>query len=154
MPSALNLTFAQQEEKFVAILNGSEVSPPVSSDATGKAEFILYREQPIRLLYKVSVSGIDSNINNITGVHLHNGIRDFNGTTIKELPVIKEHERNGVLAVGNITGSDNFSSELSGKGELAISSLIHYIDNDEVYLDIHTVDNPRGELRGQVSRLP
>jgi hypothetical protein len=90
----------------------------------------------------------------VTGVHLHNGISGFNGTVIAELPIKQGHERNGILAVGNLNGSSNFSSELSGKGELAISSLINYIDNDGVYIDIHTMDNPNGELRGQVSRLP
>src|SRR5215207_1251499 len=154
VPSALNSTSAQQEERFIAVLNGSEVSPPVNTDATGEAEFILHREQPIRLFYNVSVTGIDSNSNNVTGVHLHNGISGFNGTAIAELPIIQGYERNGILAVGNLNGSSNFSNELSGKGELAISSLINYIDNNTVYLDIHTIDNPNGELRGQVSRLP
>jgi hypothetical protein len=84
----------------------------------------------------------------VTGVHLHNGISGFNGTVIAELSIKQEHERNGILAVGNLNGSSNFSNEL------AISSLINYIDNDGVYIDIHTMDNPNGELRGQVSRLP
>jgi hypothetical protein len=154
VPLVLLSTSAQQEERFVAILNGSEVSPPVNTDATGEAEFILHREQPIRLFYNVSVDGIESVGNNVTGVHLHNGISGFNGTVIAELPIKQGNERNGILAVGNLNGSSNFSNELSGKGELAISSLINYIDNDGVYIDIHTMDNPNGELRGQVSRLP
>jgi CHRD domain-containing protein len=154
VPSVLNSTSAQQEERFIAVLNGSEVSPPVNTGAKGDAEFILHGEQPIRLFYNVSVTGIDSNSNNVTGVHLHNGVRGFNGTVIAELPIIHGHERNGILAVGNLNGSSNFTNELSGKGELTISSLINYIGNNTVYLDIHTADNPSGELRGQVSRLP
>jgi hypothetical protein len=151
---SLNSTLAQQEERFMAMLKGSEVSPPADTDATGEAEFILHREQPVRLFYNISIKGIDSNSNNVTGIHLHNGISGFNGTVVAELPIIQEHERNGILAVGNLNGSSNFSNELSGKGEFAISSLINYIDNDTVYLDIHTTDHPNGELRGQVSRLP
>jgi hypothetical protein len=49
VPLALISTSAQQEERFIAILNGSEVSPPVNTDATGEAEFILHGEQPISL---------------------------------------------------------------------------------------------------------
>lgn len=154
LPSALNSTLAQQDESFIAILNGSEVSPPVNTNATGEAEFILHTEQPFRLFHNVSVTGIDSISNNVTGIHLHNGISGFNGTVIAELPIMQGLERNGMVAVGNLNGSSNFSSELSGKGEFAISSLINYIDNENVYLDIHTMDNPNGELRGQVSRLP
>jgi hypothetical protein len=138
----------------MAILNGSEVSPPINTDATGEANFILLREQPIRLSYNVSVTGIDGNSNNVTRIHLHNGISGFNGTVIAELPIIQGQKRNGILAFGNLNGSSNFSNELSGKGDLAISSLINYTDNDRVYVDIHTMDNPNGELRGQVSRLP
>ena len=154
VPRALISTSAQQEERFIAILNGSEVSPPVNTGTTGEAEFILHREQPIRLFYNVSVTGIDSNSNNVIGVHLHNGISGFNGTVIAELPITQGYERNDILAVGNLNGSSNFSNELNGKGELAISSLVNYIDNDTVYLDVHTEDNPSGELRGMVSRLP
>jgi CHRD domain-containing protein len=86
--------------------------------------------------------------------HLHNGISGFNGTVIAELPITQEYERNDILTVGNLNGSSNFSSEINGKGEPAISSLVNYSDNDTEYLDVHTEDNPSGELRGMVSRLP
>jgi hypothetical protein len=154
VPLTLNSIVAQQEERFTAKLKGSEVSPPVSTDATGEADFILHREQPVRLFYNVSINGIAGSSNNVTGIHLHNGIGGYNGTVIAELPIKQEHERSGVLVVGNLNGSSNFSNELSGKGEFAISSLINYTDNDRVYLDIHTMDYPSGELRGQVSRMP
>jgi hypothetical protein len=62
--------------------------------------------------------------------------------------------KTGIVAKGNLSASDSFSSELAGKGELALNSLIQYIGNGEVYLDVHTQDNPHGELRGQIFPPP
>jgi hypothetical protein len=154
----ISVSAQEEEERFTATLNGSEVSPPVNTGVSGNAEFVLYRGAPTHLLYNVSITGIDNNDeiddNNITGVHLHNGIRGYNGTEIKKLPVMQGYERDGIISIGNLTASDSFSSELGGKGELALNLLMRYINNSEVYLDVHTEDNPHGELRGQVFQSP
>jgi hypothetical protein len=39
-------------------------------------------------------------------------------------------------------------------GFSALNSLIQDIGNGEVYLDVHTQDNPYGELRGQIFPSP
>jgi hypothetical protein len=144
-----------EEQGFKAILNGSEVSPPVSTNLSGIAQLVLEKSRPLNLTYNVTITGIaNSNDINVTSVHLHNGIRGYNGTEIKELTILPVNNENGILAQGNLSASDSFSSELAGKGELALNSLIQYIGNGEVYLDVHTQDNPHGELRGQIFPSP
>jgi CHRD domain len=145
-----------EEEGFRAILNGSEVSPPVSTNLSGIAQLVLEKSEPLNLNYNVTITGIDNNNNdnNITSVHLHNGIRGYNGTEIKELKILPGYNENGIVAKGNLSASDSFSSELAGKGDLALDSLIQYIGKGEVYLDVHTQDNPHGELRGQIFPSP
>jgi hypothetical protein len=144
-----------EEEGFMAILNGSEVSPPVSTNLSGIAQLVLEKSKPLNLTYNVTITGIaNNNDNNVTSVHLHNGIRGYNGTEIKELKILPGYNENGIVAEGNLSASDSFSSELAGKGDLALNSLIQYIGNGEVYLDVHTQDNPHGELRGQIFPSP
>jgi CHRD domain len=144
-----------EEGGFIAILNGSEVSPPVSTNLSGMAQFALEKSEPLNLTYNVTLTGIaNNNDNNVTSVHLHNGIRGYNGTEIKELKVLPGYKENGIVAQGNLSASDSFSSELAGKGDLALNSLIQYIGNGEVYIDVHTQDSPHGEVRGQISPSP
>ncbi len=144
-----------EEEGFRAILNGSEVSPTVSTNLSGIAQLVLEKSKPLNLNYNVTITGIaNNNDNNVTSVHLHNGIRGYNGTEIKELKILPGYNEKGIVAMGNLSTSDSFSSELTGKGDLALNSLIQYIGNGEVYLDVHTQDNPHGELRGQIFPSP
>ena len=144
-----------EEEGFKVILNGTEVSPPVSTNLSGIAQLVLEKNTPLILMYNVTITGLANNTdNNVTSVHLHNGIRGYNGTEIKELKILPGYNENGIVAKGNLSASDSFSSELAGKGELALNSLIQYIGNGEVYLDVHTQDNPHGELRGQIFLSP
>jgi hypothetical protein len=144
-----------EEEGFKAILNGSEVSPPVSTNLSGIAQLVLDMSTPLLLTYNVTIPAhANNNDNNVTSVHLHNGIRGYNGTEIKELKILPGYKENGIVAKGNLSASDSFSSELAGKGDLALNSLIQYIGNGEVYVDVHTQDNPHGELRGQIFPSP
>ena len=144
-----------EEEGFMAILNGREVSPPVSTNLSGIVQLVLEKSKPLNLTYNVTITGIaNNNDNNVTSVHLHNGIRGYNGTEIKELKILPGYNENGIVAEGNLSASDSFSSELAGKGDLALNSLIQYIGNGEVYLDVHTQVNPHGELRGQIFPSP
>jgi hypothetical protein len=144
-----------EEEGFRAILNGSEVSPPVSTNLSGIAQLVLEKSNPLNLIYNVTITGIaNNNDNNVTSVHLHNGIRGYNGTEIKELQILPGYKEDGIVAKGNLSSSDIFSSELAGKGDLALNSLLQYIGNGEVYLDVHTQVSPHGELRGQIFLSP
>jgi hypothetical protein len=137
-----------EEEGFMAILNGSEVSPPVSTNLSGFVQLVLEKSKPLNLTYNVTITGIaNNNDNNVTSVHLHNGIRGYYGTEIKELKILPGYNENGIVAE-DMSASDSFSSELAGKGDLALNSLVHYMGNGEVYLDVHTQDNPHGELKG------
>ena len=154
-PALISASTQVEEEGFMAILNGSEVSPPVSTNLSGIAQLVLEKNKPLNLTYSITITGIaNNNDNNVTSVHLHNGIRGYNGTEIKELKILPGYYENGIVAKGNLSASDSFSSELAGKGDLALNSLIQYIGNGEVYLDVHTQDNPHGELRGQILPSP
>jgi hypothetical protein len=56
---------------------------------------------------------------------------------------------NGVLAEGTITAAD-LVGPLSGK---SLSDLMTDVMAGETYVNVHTTQNPAGEIRGQIIEL-
>jgi CHRD domain len=54
---------------------------------------------------------------------------------------------NGILSQGTIT-SANLEGPLKGK---QVSDLISLISSGGAYANVHTKQNPKGEIRGQIS---
>jgi hypothetical protein len=97
------------------------------------------------LRYKLNVR----NIENVTAAHLHMG-----GKGTAEGPVVaplytgprKTGEFSGMLSEGMITAGD-LKGPLSGK---SVADLAELMDEGNVYVNVHTAQNPGGEIRGQV----
>ncbi len=136
-------TVFAQEQKFNSKLTGQDEVPPKTTEATGTA-FFFYDGKSIH--YEVDVT----NINNVTLAHIHQGKSGINGPVLVVLlnseskPLGMVH---GPLAQGNFTGAD-LKGPLSGK---QLSDLINMIKNGDAYVNVHTTQNPEGEIRGQLS---
>jgi hypothetical protein len=128
---------------FRATLEGEQEVPPVDSDAKGVAIFRLSNDGT-ELEYKVIVA----NIEDVTAAHIHLAPIGENGDIVAflfEAPT--EGRTNGVLAEGTITSAD-----LVGPLEGAtLSELIDEIEAGNTYVNVHTVEHPGGEIRGQIS---
>jgi hypothetical protein len=130
---------------FRATLEGEQEVPPVDSDAKGVAIFRLSNDGT-ELEYKVIVA----NIENVTAAHVHLAPIGENGDIVAflfnpETPT--EGRTNGVLAKGTITSAD-----LVGPLEGAtLSELIDEMEEGNTYVNVHTVQHPGGEIRGQIS---
>ncbi|HJT83736.1 MAG TPA: CHRD domain-containing protein [Nitrososphaeraceae archaeon] len=138
--SGISSVFAVQQ-KFIAQLFGNEQVPPVQTSAAGMASF-----KPVQdnLWFEVDVTDMKG----ITVVHIHSGKQGQNGPPIVTLykgdtPSQQVH---GLIAQGSFN-SDTFHGPIVGK---SLSDLITAIENGETYVDIHTQQNPDGELRGQI----
>lgn len=130
---------------FEAALSGSEEVPPVETDASGHASFAI-SEDETELQYSLAVS----NISNMTQAHIHLGAPGENGPVVAFL--FEQATPGAVSAValqadGAIT-SDNLTGPLAG-GELA--DLIAEIESGNAYVNVHTTQNPAGEIRGQIN---
>ena len=112
---------------FAAQLSGGEETPPINTTATANATFDLSQDQTL-LSYNVQVQGLTSPA---TAMHLHRGAAGVPGDIVYTLatPV------NGSAVGATPINPSDVSTLLAGG----------------FYLNIHTVSNPGGEIRGQVT---
>src|SRR5215212_1957686 len=133
----------QQQKRFVTELTGFEEVPPVNNtSAIGVAEFKLGQDT---IMYTVNVTDIE----NVTAAHIHSGQVGENGPIV--ITLLKEDTpttamTTGVLSEGNITAT-NLEGPMAGQ---LLSNLISAMRNEQTYVNVHTQQNPNGEIRGQI----
>ncbi|MFZ0513561.1 MAG: CHRD domain-containing protein [Candidatus Nitrosopolaris sp.] len=136
-----------QQQKFAAILSGSNELPLVNSHGSGVANFQLSADRK-SLGYQLNVT----NMNNVMGTHIHSGKQGENGPVVAGLFNTNKSAPptgivNGQLSNGSIT-SAVLQGPLAGK---QLSDLVNLIKTGGAYVNIHTTQNQNGELRGQIS---
>jgi CHRD domain-containing protein len=144
--SLVTLSHAQGEQKFTAKMTGKDEVPPHDTKATGTAEFTLSSDGKT-MSYKVDVMNIDK----VTVAHIHQGKVGENGPPVVWLFNSSSNPTgpmNGKLSEGKITPSD-LVGPLKGK---QISDLVKLINDGNAYANVHTQQNPKGEIRGQISK--
>jgi hypothetical protein len=132
-----NSVFAQQPQKIVMNLSGSEEVPPVQTEATGVAEFTPGEDS---VAYSINAT----NIEGATAGHIHLGKQGENGPIVVTL-FKYDSPMNEVSENGTIT-ADKLEGPMAGK---QISDLATAGANATLYVNIHTEQNPNGEIRGQ-----
>ena len=135
----------EQQERFIAELTGvEEVLRTVDTSAIGVAEFKLGQDNSI--MYRINVTDIE----NVTAGHIHRGQVGENGpiviTLFKEDTPTTAAMTTGVLSEGNITAT-NLEGPMAGQ---LLSNLTSAMQNEQTYVNIHTQQNPNGEIRGQI----
>lgn len=96
--------------------------------------------------YVVNVTDIDK----VTVAHIHSGKVGENGPPVVWLynSSSTSGPKNGILSQGNFTATD-LVGPLKGKD---MSDLVKLITTDKAYANVHTEQNPKGEIRGQISK--
>lgn len=135
-----------QQQRFIANLSGGKGVP--ETPATGVAKFTLSADGK-SLSYVINVT----NINSVIGAHIHSGSAKQNGPIILFLfgnPTMTgppTGKVNGLLSKGNSTASD-LKGPLAGK---QLTDLVNLIKSGNAYVNVHTTQNPKGEIRGQIT---
>lgn len=149
-PEVMNAQFQMEEDlqkahiknvqSFKAHLTGGqEVPNPVDTEATGQTNFKLSKDGS-SLSYKLIVANIES----VAAAHIHIGARGTNGgvaVTLYNQPT--EGRTSGVLAEGVIT-----DEMVTG---YTLAELVDIMLAEGAYVNVHTSQNPGGEIRGQIS---
>ncbi|WP_303921294.1 CHRD domain-containing protein [Draconibacterium sediminis] len=138
---------AKKVLNFRTHLSGDNEVVPVETMATGQAIFQLSKDGT-ELSYKLIVDSIMD----VTMSHIHWAPEGENGSVVAWLypsgppPMLIEGYFSGILAEGVIMDSDL-------KGPLAggtVMDLVNEIYAGKTYVNVHTLQNPGGELRGQI----
>ncbi|WP_409250725.1 CHRD domain-containing protein [Bacillus sp. SCS-153A] len=140
-------------EKFIAKLRGRNEVPPVDTDAFGVAKFISNKDcTKIKFFLKVE------DIDNFVQAHIHFGRRGANGPVLAFLfgaDLATLEEQNGIstrrgIVTGVITDKDIVDNNV---GVDDVEDLIELMEDELTYVNVHTEQNPAGEIRGQIIPL-
>jgi hypothetical protein len=139
-----NQTMMENPDFDARLIGASEV-PPVQTNASGFADLDVEMEDGQRVVdYHLYVS----NIERVTQAHIHQGNSSENGLII--VPLFNASTPTGPvtgqLAEGHITPA-NFVGPLQGK---QLDDLIALMQNGTAYVNVHTEQNPQGEIRGTI----
>ncbi len=132
-PGAANPSVAPEE--FSTILLGANEVPPVTTGAAGGVMAVLTGTE---LVVTGQFGGLESDYNASVGSHLHRGAADVNGPVEYPLsPALDADNRGGTFEADDNTFDvrPTFADSLR---------------NGLVYVNVHTVDQPDGEIRGQL----
>jgi hypothetical protein len=110
----------------------------VETRAQGQAHFVLSKDGTT-LHYKVNVA----NIEDVTASHIHIAEEGVNGPVAVTLfSGVPEGRIQGTLAEGDITAADVTLG--------TFEELLARIRAGSAYVNVHTIENPPGEIRGQI----
>lgn len=132
---------------FHATLSGKNQSPAIDTPAHGTATFILSNGGKT-LRFRLYVAGVE----NVSMAHIHVGPAGKEGPVAAWLypshppAQVKKGKFSGELATGMITAK-SLQGPLKGK---TIGDLEQEIKSGDAYVNIHTVQHPAGEIRGQI----
>ena len=158
---------------LTGILTGDQEVPPVDTEAMGTVEMLL-NEAGDAISYSLTVSGLDfgefigdgtpqtpETDDDVVGLHIHNAPRGENGPIV--FGVINPNQDDDDVT---FTLNDDGSTTISGIGEETdpasepLSDFVEALRAAEpgeelpLYWNIHTVEFPMGEIRGQLQVAP
>jgi hypothetical protein len=143
LTSAFSVAAAVAETDFTTHLSGRNEVPPVETRAQGEA-ILHVSEDGSSISFKLVVA----NIENITAAHIHIAAEGVNGPVVVPLyngPTISGRFE-GSLAEDTFTAA-NLTGPLAG---MTIADLLSEIMAGNAYVNVHTTQNPGGEIRGQL----
>jgi hypothetical protein len=135
---------ASAQQHFAAKLSGSSEVPPITSKSSGVATFDL-NAAGTQMKYTLNVANIDK----VIAAHIHMGTSTANGPIVVNLfiPSGPTGKVSGTLAQSSINSS-SLIGPLQGK---QMPDLLKLINTGNAYVNVHTSQNPPGEVRGQIS---
>jgi hypothetical protein len=136
---------ASTARSFLAQLTGAAEVPPADSTATGSATF-MFNEAGDTMTFSVRV---DDGLG-ITAAHIHSAPVGVNGGVVVTLFSSSSADGvvgNGVIADGTRT-ADDLEGSLAGG---TLDDLLALLRSGDSYVNVHTVRNPAGEVRGQIA---
>ncbi len=124
------------QRQFTANFTGAQEVPPVTTNATGSGTFTLSADQT-SLQYNISARNFGSTV---TLAHFHQNPPGQDGDIVENISANIQGDATQLTIQG--TWSDLTTVELNA------------LLNGNIYVNIHTQNNPGGEIRGQLVAAP
>ncbi|MBX4197738.1 CHRD domain-containing protein [Candidatus Parcubacteria bacterium] len=143
---------SQYSEVFMAHLDGSQEVPPISTTtAMGHADIKVRRDNTTSSTTIEYTLGLQ-NITNVTAAHFHCAAPGQNGPVI--VPILS-HSAGQDYASSSVSGTITWADVLPAAMNCSpnIQTMEHFIQamrEGKIYVNVHTTENPNGEIRGQV----
>lgn len=152
-----------------ANITGSEVVEPTESEANGSATLELNSAGNID--YSITVSDLDlgefsesgspqtpsDDSDDVTAIHIHTGERGTNGPHAFNILDLQAQDENDLSVTANEDGSVTLSGTWNESEKEIPEDLTSFLDHglpgreSDFYLQVHTKENPDGEIRGQIT---
>lgn len=125
--------YRYMREGYTIAPDGAQQVPPAATDATGAGIVSIDRDQSnAHIMFVLTTDMIED-------VHFHKAVAGVNGGVV--FPMGDLIANNGVFTYWKNTDATPFT----------LANSIQF-RNDSIYLNVHTMDFPNGEVRGQVRR--
>ncbi len=136
-------------ETFMAMLNGGEEVPAVATTATGSMLLKVSSDKSV-VHYTLKFK----NIKGVTQAHLHCALPGENGTIIVPLlSFAAAKDMNGDFVSGTIELSDISTEDKTCEPQIqTIGELIQAMREGKLYVNVHTINKPQGEVRGRITK--
>jgi hypothetical protein len=138
--------------EFIAVLDGSQVVPPVDTDGRGAAFFSVRQENDDGVVRQLEMRFfvIAARVHRVTQVQIHLGWRGTNGPAVANLLLTDQAPTYEVFTLeGGLKDEDIIAvPELGFDGTVA--ALASWMRRGAAYIDLYTIGYPRGEIRGQI----
>jgi CHRD domain len=129
------------DTEFQALLSGTNEVPAVNTLATGSATISI---QDAQIVYQVDVQ----NIENVLVSHIHIAPEGENGPV--QMNLCGTPDTPGCSTTGTGTLVSDSNSVTASPPVITFDSLVSAIRAGNAYVNVHTTDNPGGEIRGQL----
>ena len=144
---------------FQATLEGAQEFPPVVSSANGTASLTLNDAQT-RLEINIQINGLDLDGNqtpdtndNVTGAHIHFAPPQSNGGVVFGF-IRPDSDLNGDLVIDPAAGTIFSAWDLNEGNGTTLGAQLTNLLNGNLYINVHTLAVPGGEIRGQINVVP
>lgn len=140
------ISFADADRNFKADLTGADEVLSVDTDTTGKAKFKVNKDFT-KIKFKLEIKNAFK-ILGAAGAHIHCAIEGQNGPVVAFLAGVVEGGFDGKVKIEATLTDANIVVEAGCGGSIA--ELVDSMEDGMTYVNVHSIDNPDGEVRGQI----